>query len=190
MAVKPKTTKPRKKRKSPQASTTGKRNPKVVQDTWRTRLMTSRVKFDDDQKEIYLLALADHGRKGDAAKTAGVCPQTVLDHCRNDPNFEAAFNNALDAYRDKFVDHATNLALNGVEKRRYNKDGDLVEETKEYPIRLIELELKRVEPGYRDKQTIDMNHKGGVLLAPAGVSPADWMKQQAEENSEKESKDG
>ncbi len=56
MARDPKTsvTKPRKKRKHPQASTTGKADPQVDQTNWRVGLQTSRVKFDDAQKAIYL----------------------------------------------------------------------------------------------------------------------------------------
>lgn len=176
-----------KSRKGTQPSTTGKSKPVADQSTWRTKLKQSRLKFDDEQKQVYLKALAAHGMKGRSAETAGVCPQTVGLHRENDPDFSAATDAALDAYRDKFVDHATTLAYDGITVRKFNKDGDLIEERQDYPIRLIELELKRVEPDYRDKQTIDLNTAGGgVLVAPAEMTPEDWIKKQQEENAGRE----
>lgn len=179
--------------KKARASTTGKgRADKVKADqtNWRTKLQQSRIKFDDDQKETYLLKYAEHGLKGRAAKEAGVCLQTVNNHIDNDPDFAAAVEAAQAEYRDKVVDHSTDLALNGIEVKKYNKDGDLIEERRDYPIRLIELELKRVEPGYRDKQTIDLNHGGGVMVAPPDMSPEDWIKQQEEKNASKTAPEG
>lgn len=173
-----------KRRKGTPPSSTGKvQNVVADQSTWRKKLQQSRLKFDDPQKDIYLTALADHGMKGRAAAAAGVSMQTVNDHAENDPDFAVGRDQALEAYRDKFVDHATNLAYDGILVKKYNKEGALIEERKDYPIRLIELELKRVEPGYRDKQTIDLNTTGGgVLVAPAGKTPAQWIEDAAESN--------
>ena len=78
-------TKPRKKRKHPQASTTGKADPQVDQTNWRVGLQTRRIKFDDAQKAIYLHELARNGLKGRSAFIAGVAPQTVNAHIKNDP---------------------------------------------------------------------------------------------------------
>lgn len=49
--------------------------------------------------------------------------------------------------------------------------------------RMLELDLKRVDPTYRDKSSVDVNATGGgVLVAPAGVSPEDWIKREEEKN--------
>ena len=177
-----------KKKTTPPPSSTGKvKDVKADQTNWRKQLQKSRIKFDDDQKDVYLKALAGHGLKGRAAKEAGVCPQTVGDHLANDPDFAAQYAAAVDEYRAKFVDHATSLAYDGIEVKKYNKDGDLIEERRDYPVRLIELELKRIEPGYRDKQTIDLNATGGgVLVAPADMTPEEWIKRQDEKNKTKQ----
>ncbi len=158
-------------RKGTQRSSTGKTRPRSDQIGWRVKLQQSRLKFDDDQKQIFLQELALHGLKGRASEAAGVCPNTVSKHIKNDPEFEAAVNESVESYRDKFVDHAMTLAYDGIEVKKYNKDGDLVEERRDYPIPLILAELKRVEPGYRDKQTIDLNARGGVLVVPEAVDP-------------------
>ena len=170
--------------KKPRASTAAKPNPVVDQSGWRHQLMTKKIKFDDEQKRIYLEALAEHGLKGRAAEAAGVSMECVRRHTENDPQFAEALGLAMEEYRDKIVDHHRRLVLDGIEVRKYNKDGDLIEERRDYPIRLIELELKRVDPAYRDKQTIDLNATaGGVLVAPAGVSPEEWIKREQEKNN-------
>lgn len=81
-------------------STTGKgRSAQVDQTNWRTRMQTSKVKFDDQQKEIYLEVLAETGHKGRAAEAAGVCNTTVLNHKDADEEFSEACDEALDKYR-------------------------------------------------------------------------------------------
>lgn len=179
--------KPTTEKRKQQASSTGRvQNVPVVQDNWRTKLMKARIKFDDEQKILYLNAIASHGMKGRAAQTAGVCMQTVNDHLQNDPDFAEARGEALETYRDMFVDHAMSLALEGEKHKFYDKDGNLISEKHVYPIRLIELELKRIEPGFRDKQTIELNASGGgVLVAPAEQSPEDWIKSQRAANDGK-----
>lgn len=167
--------------------TSGKLRPPVDQTNWRTRLQTARIKFDDEFKEIYLTELREHGMKGRAANAAGVSNQTARNHLENDPEFAEAAEEAHVTYRDKFVDHAIHdLAYKGIEIKKYDKEGNLVEERRDYPIRLIEMELKRIEPGYRDKQTIDINSGGGVLVAPAEMTPQDWIAREIAANEERD----
>ena len=168
-----------------QASTTGKGRAQLIradQSSWRRQLQTARLKFDDDAKEVYLAHLSKHGLKKYAAMAAGITIVTVNNHKENDPEFGEAVIEAMEIYHDGFMDHAMTLAREGVEVKRFNKNGDIVEERRDYPIRLIELELKRIEPGYREKQTIDLNHAGGVMIAPAELTPEEWIKQQEEKN--------
>lgn len=41
--------------------------------------------------------------------------------------------------------------------------------------RLLELEVKRVDPSYRDKSTVDMNVSGGLLIVPGqATTEKDW----------------
>lgn len=169
-------------------SSTGKvRNVKADQSSWRKKLQTSRLKFDDDQKNTYLTELAKHSLKGRAAQAAGVSSSTIDNHRKNDPEFQEAEIQALAEYRDSIVEHLTTLAVEGIEVRRYNKDGDLIEERRDYPIRLIELEAKRVEPEYRDRSSVDLNTQGGgVLVAPAGQSVEDWVAEQKKLNAQRQ----
>lgn len=144
-----------------------------VTGEWRTVIRMSRDKFDDKAKEIFLLEYAKWGRMGESAAAAGVTPGTVRRHMEEDEEFAEAFYLQEQEYQDKLISHHQNLVFNGVEKNRYDKDGNLIETSYDYPIRLIELELKKHDKGYRDKQEVAINHTGGVLVAPAEMTSID-----------------
>ena len=145
---------------------------------WRTVVRFSRRKFDNDwAKQVFLETYQKWGRIGEAAAAAGVSTQTVRKACEDDEDFAEAVMMAEEAYREKLIAHHQDLVFNGTEKITYGKDGQVVAREQIYPIRLIELELKKHDKGYREKQEVDITHKGGVLVAPAEMgSIDDWEK--------------
>lgn len=146
-----------------------------VTGEWRTAIRMSRTKFDEKAKERFLLEFAKWGRMGESAAAAGVSPQTVRSHMEDDEEFAEAFYMQEMEYQDKLISHHQNLLFNGTVKETYDRNGALVGKETIYPIRLIELELKKHDKGYRDKQEVSVNHTGGVLLAPAEtVDIDDW----------------
>lgn len=141
----------------------------------RVRLVAVRHKFTDEAKAAFVLELAKHGIKGRAARVAGVTTTTVNRHLKEDPDFAEATLAAKEEYQAKLLEHHQDLVFNGVEKRTYDRNGNLISEEVQYPIRLIELELKKVDQEYREKREVDVNVSGGVLVAPAAVaSIEDW----------------
>lgn len=62
--------------------------------------------------------------------------------------------------------------------------------TKEYDSGLLKMEICRVDPTYRDKTTLDLNTGGGVMIAPAGMSPEDWVAKQEAKNAERQPPEG
>ena len=159
------------------------RNSKVVKTEefdeetgeWRTKIRMSRKKFDDKAKGVFLEEYRKWGRMGEAAAAAGVTPTTVRQYIKEDEDFAEALLLAEEDYCDKLIGHHQNLVFNGQVKKTYDRNGNLVSEERVYPIRLIELELKKHDKGYRDKQEVDINHYGGVLIAPAELpSIEDW----------------
>lgn len=140
---------------------------------WRTVIRMSRTKFDDTAKEIFLREYAEWGRMGEAAAAAGVTPQTVRKHMEEDEDFAEALLVVEQDYRDKLVGHHQHLVFNGTQKKTYDRNGNLVGEETVYPIRLIELELKKHDAGYRDKQEVDVKIGGGVMIAPAEMASVD-----------------
>lgn len=144
---------------------------------WRTRIKMSRNKFGEREKEIFLMEYAKWGRMGESAAAAGVSTQTVRKAMEDDEEFAEAFLMQEEEYKEKLIGHHQDLIFNGIEKNRYDKDGNLIETSRDYPIRLIELELKKHDEGYRDKREVKLDHTGGVLVAPAEVGTIDdWEK--------------
>lgn len=145
--------------------------------SWRQKIKMSRLRFDDKAKGIFLEEYRKWGRMGESASAAGVTPQCVRHHMEIDEEFAQAMLIAENEYQDKLISHHQNLVFNGTEKVSFDRNGNIVSRETVYPIRLIELELKKHDKGYRDKQEVEINHTGGVLVAPAEMGSIDaWEK--------------
>jgi hypothetical protein len=144
---------------------------------WRTVVRMARNRFDEAAKGRFLNEFMKWGRMGESAAAAGVSPQTVRKALEEDEDFAEAMLLAETAYKDKLIGHHQDLVFNGTVKESFDRNGGLVSRETVYPIRLIELELKKHDAGYRDKQEIAVNHSGGVLVAPAEMTSIDdWEK--------------
>lgn len=140
----------------------------------RRRLGVEQTVFTDELKAAFLEEMAEHGRLQTACAAVGISQTTVRKHREIDEVFAELYAEALDTYRDRLVGHHQDLVFNGTTRRSYDRNGNVVSEEQIYPIRLIELELKKVDPAYRDKQEIGVNVTGGVFLAPANHTIEDW----------------
>lgn len=144
---------------------------------WRSRIKMERIAFGDREKGIFIEEYRKWGRMGESAAAAGVSTQCVRAHIASDESFAQAIMMCEEEYRDKLIGHHQDLVFNGTQKESYDRNGGLVSTETIYPIRLIELELKKHDSGYRDKQEVQVNHTGGVLVAPAEMtSISDWEK--------------
>lgn len=142
---------------------------------WRSRIKMERIKFDDKAKGVFLNEFRKWGRMGESAAAAGVSTQCVRYHIEQDEEFAEALMMAENEYQDKLIAHHQDLVFNGTERNSYDRNGNLVSTETIYPIRLIELELKKHDKGYREKQELEVKHSGGVLVAPAEMkSIDDW----------------
>lgn len=194
-------------KKAPPSSTGKVRDVRADQTNWRRRLANSRIKFDDDQKELYLAEMRLHGLKGRSAEVTGVSRQCVQDHRENDPDFDEAVGEAIETYRDYIAANVRERATVGDLKPIFFKGARVIEpildengvqqedaegkprwryaEVYERSDRMLELEAKRVDPTYREKTTIDLQGTGGgVLLAPAGVTPEEEVANNEKLNAE------
>lgn len=144
---------------------------------WRVKIRAERSSFNDREKGIFLEEFAKHNRIHDAAAKAGVTVGIVKYARAADIDFKAAYEEAEHAYKSRLIGHHQELIFEGTEKISYGRNGEMISKEKIYPIRLIELELKKHDEGYREKREVDMNMKvsGGVLVAPAEMkSIDDW----------------
>ncbi len=142
---------------------------------WRNAVRFARQPVSDEQKGTFLLEYMKWGRMNDAAAAAGISGYRIRKLAEEDEEFADAVTLAEAHYRDKLIQHHQNLVFEGTEKISYDRNGNVVSKERIYPIRLIEMELKKHDSGYRDKQEVEITHKGGVLVAPAEVkSIEDW----------------
>jgi hypothetical protein len=153
---------------------------------WRKQIQASKLKFDDAQKGIYLNVLAKTGRKQQAADAAGVDVTTILRHRDNDPEFEAAVQRALGQYHDKVHDLAYRL-MDGIKEPIIGgKDKDeIIAHKVIHATNLLAMEMRRVNPEYKERAEVEHTGGGGVLLAPAGITPQDFAKAEEERNKGK-----
>lgn len=144
---------------------------------WRKKVQMVKNKFDDRAKGIFLDEYRKWGRMGESAASAGFSTGTIRRHMEEDEEFGMAVLMAEEEYKEQLIGHHQDLIFNGTQKESYDRNGNLVSTETIYPIRLIELELKKHDPGYREKQEIAVNHTGGVLVAPAETASIDdWEK--------------
>ena len=164
----------------------GKRN--VDQSSWRQELKERRIKFDDDAKKRFLDVYREFNLMMRAAEAACVSLQTVKNHLENDPEFAELFEEAKESYKDRVLEHHRNLAFNGITNDVFaGKDGDKVGTKTEYPIQLVAMEVKKVDPSYKERSEIDLKtNGGGVLVAPAGMTAEEWIADQMEKNKARE----
>lgn len=154
--------------------------------SWREKLQSSKIKFDDRQKLVYCEFLAETGRKTHAAMAAAVCEQTVANHLKNDPEFADMVQRALGQYRDTILGHAYKLSVEGVDEPIVGgKDKDeVVAYKKVYATNILAMEMRKVDPSYKDRAEVDVNMKGGVLVTPAQMSPDEWASKYAPKEGE------
>lgn len=99
-----------------------------------------------------------------AAEKAGTTPQTAYAHRKADPEFAKRWDEAQAQGNviapDLLQKTAWELAVIGVERKRYNKDGDLEEEWIERDTKILSLLLKAKCPEFRDK----VEHSGSVFI--------------------------
>ena len=142
---------------------------------WREMIKFTHRSLTEDDKGKILAEYSKWGRIGEAAAVAGVSSGVLKNEMKRDPDFAEAMLLAEEAYRDKLIGHHQNLVFNGTIKETYDRNGVLVGKETIYPIRLIEMELKKHDAGYRERQEVDIKVSGGVLVAPAEVkSIEDW----------------
>lgn len=174
---------------TPRLSSTGGAGPRNVdQSTWRTKVKTSRLKFDDNAKQKFLDEFAKTSRIEHSCQAAGIAWATLKHHRENDPEFNEAYEEARLAYRDRVHEHAERLIFKGVERPLLGgkfKD-QIIATMIEYPIPLIQMELRRVDPaGYKDRQEVDVKGGGGVVVVPSDMSSDEWVKEQQEKNNQR-----
>lgn len=142
-------------------------------------------KFSGDAKAKFLDHFSKFGLKGDAAKAAGVCTQTVNNHIKSDAVFAAAVVECKQWRADRIETQAWHVAIEGVKKPIIggpDKDQVVAHEIV-YATNILAMMMKQSNPEYKEKSEIDLNHAGGgVMLMPAGLTPEQFKQQMDDHN--------
>jgi hypothetical protein len=126
-------------------------------------------KFTPELKQRFLTMLQLHGRTGLAANHAGVNTETIRQHRKKDPEFDAACITALDLYHETTVAAITHQARTGMYDRKWDKEGNLLSERWSTEQRLREILLKRGDPSYTETQKQEVAVVGGAVVVPAPI---------------------
>lgn len=160
------------------ASSTGGPGPRNMDQTnWRRRIQESRTKFDDDRKATFLQRFAECGRMYESAQAADISYATVSKHLKDDPEFAEAFGEAREAYKDLVHRTAYKVGVEGYDEPMIGgKDkNEVVAHKRVYATNILAMEMRRVDPSYKERSEIDMNLNGGVMLLPGEMSLEEWM---------------
>lgn len=163
----------------------GEESGRAVSKTPIRHLKQGAYKFDEPTRDMFLrLYLSSGGRIHEVAAQVGVSAETVrLYHRENIEGFGDQFEEVRGIFRDSIEAEIHRRAMEGVpEPVIGGKDRDRVVTTvQRYSDRLLELLAKRHIKEYREKQQMDLNVTGGVMLAPARMqSTDDWEGQYQE----------
>ena len=126
-------------------------------------------KFTLKVQLLFCEHLAILGRVTHAARASGISPLTVKATEKNDPNFAEMVGLAQMEYRDKIAAEVYRRAVEGWDVPIVGgqfKD-KVVAHERRYSDRLLEMEAKRVDSGYREKQSLNIGQAGGVIVINA-----------------------
>jgi hypothetical protein len=128
-----------------------------------------------DKIENLLEEIRTHGIMDLACIRANLSKAVINRYVDENPEFEEALQDARNTYKARVLLHHQDLVFNGTEKVNYDRNGNIISTEKVFMPRLIELELKKVDSEYRDKQEVTHKVAGGVLVAPSDVgSVEEW----------------
>lgn len=123
---------------------------------------------DERADKAVAFARQNGSHMGLIAQAAGVSREVLRDRLKNDPSFKDRFDDALEERNLELETEARRRAVAGVTRRKYDKDGNLLEEEQVYSDRLMEKLLEADMPErFRDKSNpFHQGSVGGVLLIP------------------------
>ena len=163
-------------------STKGVGTPVADMSNWRKKLRAD-IKFDYPLKLRFLEEMLRHGKRMLAAATCDISMQTVRDHIKIDPDFATLFDEVLQERADRVTRQLEEEALAGFKEPIFDREGNKVGEKQVYETPLRLAMLRRYDPEYKDRSEVVHGGVVGVLIAPAQLSPQQWMAQETERNA-------
>lgn len=125
----------------------------------------------------FLAAFAATGRLGTACRAVGLGNQALENARERFPDFDEAIDEAYQEFTDRLHEEAVRRAVDGWDEPVFYQ-GEVVGYIRRKSDRILEMLLKAHIPDkFRDKLDVNASVTGGVLVAPAAVTVADWAAQ-------------
>lgn len=138
-------------------------------------------KFDEDAQERFFRNYLETGLIHVSCRAAGVSEECFRQYRLNNYNgFADRFREIDGLFRDSIEAEIRRRAIQGIDEPIIGgKDRDEVVITvKRYSDKLLEMYAKRHIPEYRERQQLDVNVSGGVVVVPSGTGTVeDWDKE-------------
>ncbi len=129
--------------------------------------------FTQERKAIFLEEYTKTGLKIKSLLACGASTRIFHTELERDPEFREKCELAYVVWKESLEEELLRRAIKGTQKDVFFK-GDKIGEETVFSDRLMELAIKRHNPSYRDKQQIDVNHSGGVMVITGSLSIDDW----------------
>lgn len=120
-----------------------------------------------DWTRAYFAALSSLGMVRRSADAAGVSYRMVKLRRKTDPAFAAEEKECLDEARASYEDEAIRRAVEGTAQEHFDRDGKLVSRKIEYDTTLLLRILGRLDPTWREKQSIEITEGAHMTRAEA-----------------------
>jgi len=127
-------------------------------------MSTGSYHFTAERKALYVKAYAETGELSAAASAVHISRDTVYKHLKKDPEFAAAVDAALGSLISKLMGTMKKLAIDGVEKITYDKDGNIAARTRTYDTRALLKWMGVLRKGdWGDKMQVNTHITGEVI---------------------------
>lgn len=134
-----------------------------------------REELNAERLEAFLDHLQRTGLVRRSLLAAGLDPRQYEATRRRDPAFAAEVDLALDLYAESVQATVAERGKDGWMEPVFYQ-GVEVAQVRKYSDKLLEMEAKRVCPGYRDRVQVDANVRGGVLVVGRTMDEDEWRR--------------
>lgn len=129
--------------------------------------------YSDTDKQAFLDQFALHGNKSKAAKATGLKTTTINTWLSNDEQFADAYALALEEAADVLEDAAFKRAVDGVERKRFDKEGNLILTETIYSDSLLSKLLDGAKPEkFKQRTATELSGPGGKPIDMSDTTAA------------------
>lgn len=126
--------------------------------------------MNDFDKVKYLELIAEHGLERSAARKLGVPYSTIKKEKAKDPDWQTEIDEALMDFKEFVEETLYDRAMNGTPRSVFNRNGELVAETREMSDVLLVKLAKALDPvKYSEKTQLTGANQGPVEIVLRNV---------------------